>query len=449
MAISVISYNNLGGKFRLDASFYREEYLKNNAELSSKKNVDILHKLGKTYEKTYDPSKKPTDFFDYLDISNVDITDGTIDIKKIIGYEAPSRARRKVSENALIISTVRPNRNAITLITEEFKEIIVSTGFFVFIPEKIDPYYLFAYLKTKYSINQLMKQVSNAMYPTVLPEDISNLMVYTPDSIIQKKIRNRIERAFILKKESKILINEALKTFEDMIGINELNVSKIQNISHSTFLKNLRLDSTYYKTEYIELIENLSKQRYKKIRDLCTLRNGFPFESEYFDIGNHPLVKIANITLAEINPKMCFMIPKEYFERTNFKKAKENNILIGMDGTDEFRGAIITSNLIDVAINQRISILNIKDKIIDPYYLLLVINSKVGQYQLVREKSLASTVGHISNEIIKEVIIPILDDKSISKISSLVRESFKKNYEAQSIIETSIKELEVLINTKE
>ena len=80
-----------------------------------------------TLQKTYDG------LIDYVDISSVDNTE-----KKITSYQtieatdAPSRAKQLLKQGDILVSTVRPNLNAVAIVEEETENIMVgSTGYCV------------------------------------------------------------------------------------------------------------------------------------------------------------------------------------------------------------------------------------------------------------------------------------------------------------------------------
>lgn len=93
-----------------------------------------------------------------------------------------------VKEKEIVLSTVRPNRNAVTIIPRELEGEICSTGFAVIKAEKINPYFLFVFLKTKYATDQLVRQTMASMYPAVFEEDIGSVLVPLPPIPFQEKI---------------------------------------------------------------------------------------------------------------------------------------------------------------------------------------------------------------------------------------------------------------------
>src|SRR3989344_8747637 len=51
------------------------------------------------------------------------------DFKKGLGKEAPSRAKQLVKDKDILISTVRPNLNAVAIVPKELDNQICSTGY--------------------------------------------------------------------------------------------------------------------------------------------------------------------------------------------------------------------------------------------------------------------------------------------------------------------------------
>ena len=109
--------------------------------------------------------------------------------------EAPSRARRLVSKEDTVISTVRPNMKHVGFISSK-SDCIYSTGFAVVSPkkDKIDPYYLYLFLSSNRvtEVLQSIGETSTSTYPSVKPSDIGNLVIDMPPLDEQHLIANRI-----------------------------------------------------------------------------------------------------------------------------------------------------------------------------------------------------------------------------------------------------------------
>ena len=126
--------------------------------------------------------------------------------------EAPSRARRLVSKEDTVISTVRPNMKHVGFISSK-SDCIYSTGFDVVSPkkDKIDPYYLYLFLSSNRvtEVLQSIGETSTSTYPSVKPSDIGNLVIDMPPLDEQHLIANRI-RLIDEKKNQNSQINANL-----------------------------------------------------------------------------------------------------------------------------------------------------------------------------------------------------------------------------------------------
>ena len=149
----------------------------------------------------------------YLDTSSV--TKGIFSEPQILNSKndkIPSRAKRKVRENTILISTVRPNLCHFGIIKKPKKNLIVSTGFVTIdaSPELIDANYLYYLLTSNDTIKYLDKIASTSVsaYPSFTPNDIKNYEISIIENInFQKKIGN-----LLYKIEEKIELNNKINS---------------------------------------------------------------------------------------------------------------------------------------------------------------------------------------------------------------------------------------------
>ena len=130
-------------------------------------------------EKSYSLSERWT-FVHYLDTGN--ITENRIrKIQRIVlGRDVlPSRARRKISLNDILYSTVRPNKRHFGIVKEAIPNMLVSTGFAVITPNetRIDADFLYYYLSQDDVVNSLQAigEQSVSTYPSIKPSDIEEV----------------------------------------------------------------------------------------------------------------------------------------------------------------------------------------------------------------------------------------------------------------------------------
>jgi len=132
--------------------------------------------------------------FTYIDISSVENGSGKIDYSnKLPTKEAPSRARRLVKDNDVLLSTVRPNLKAFAFIKDLPKKAIASTGFAVLrASERILPEYLYAIIFDDRTINQMILQMGKGAYPSINQSDVASIQIPLPPLETQRQIVDEI-----------------------------------------------------------------------------------------------------------------------------------------------------------------------------------------------------------------------------------------------------------------
>ncbi|MCS2536327.1 restriction endonuclease subunit S [Bacteroides fragilis] len=148
---------------------------------------------------------------EYLDTSS--ITENVISGISFLNIsDAPSRAQRKVTNNTIIYSTVRPRLKHYGILFSPKNNLIVSTGFVTIdvkdiFKDKIDARYLFLLL-TQANITEYIGNIADtavSAYPSINPTDISSIYFNFPDIQIQKIISD-----IWFNYDSKIELNRAI-----------------------------------------------------------------------------------------------------------------------------------------------------------------------------------------------------------------------------------------------
>ncbi|MHC1719118.1 MAG: restriction endonuclease subunit S [Clostridiaceae bacterium] len=138
-------------------------------------------------------TKENWKYINYLDTGN--ITEGKIENIQFLDTttdKIPSRAKRKVYENDIIYSTVRPNQKHYGIIKKPLDNMLVSTGFAVINGkiDKVDNNFLYYYLTQQHIVDMLhtIAEHSTSAYPSIKPSDIENINALIPRVYEQKAI---------------------------------------------------------------------------------------------------------------------------------------------------------------------------------------------------------------------------------------------------------------------
>ncbi len=246
--------------------------------------------------------------FEYIDISSIDRLSKTIISTTRWNVEtAPGRAQQVVKENDLLVSTVRPNLNAIALVPyfTNNTAVIASTGFAVLrATEKVLPKWLFFFCQTNEFIDSLVKVSEKASYPSVTDSIVRNVMIPLPSIPVQHEIVARLEK----------------------------ELEKVDKMAES-FKRMAELADEEFNAVLSETFENIEGKRVK-LGDVCeTSSGGTPLKShsEYYEKGTIPWLRSGEVNKKDIQSTEIF-ITQAGMMNSSAKLFPPNTVLVAMYG---------------------------------------------------------------------------------------------------------------------
>jgi restriction endonuclease S subunit len=173
-----------------------------------------LHKFVHLRQEHFFPQKNV--LFEYIEISDIDLSNGLCSSKQLLGENAPDRAQQIVHVGDLITSTVRPLRGGTALIRPNQDRSVCSSGFVVLQPQKILAEYLLVYLRL-HIIRELINRDNRAsMYPAVTVQDILQIPVVL-FSGIEAEIQAKVSQSHQAFFDAARLLESAKERVEKMI----------------------------------------------------------------------------------------------------------------------------------------------------------------------------------------------------------------------------------------
>jgi len=142
-----------------------------------------------------DENTAPSEEIVYVDISSVDGVNGIKVKETLLFSEAPSRARRRVKQGDVIISTVRTYLRAIAQIRNPENNLVVSTGFVVIRPRgELSPDFVGYLLAAPYFVEQVIARSTGVSYPAISARDLVSIPVAIPPYHEQISIATFLDR---------------------------------------------------------------------------------------------------------------------------------------------------------------------------------------------------------------------------------------------------------------
>lgn len=201
---------------RIDAEYYQQKYEDYHCLFEGYKGgSDVLSSICDIYDMNFGPIENTE--YKYIELSNIgglgEITGCTI----AKGVELPSRARRLIHTNDVIVSSIEGSLQSVALVTDEYDKAICSTGFYVVNSKTINPETLLVLFKSEPMQNLLKQGCSGTILTAIGKTEFQNLVMPKIRKEVQTEIADCVQRSMSLRNEAKQLLEEAKMMVEEEI----------------------------------------------------------------------------------------------------------------------------------------------------------------------------------------------------------------------------------------
>ena len=332
---------------------------------------------------SFNPRTFPDEKFNYIDITSVDNTQ-----KRVVGFKtyetdkAPSRAKYIVGENDIIVSTVRPNLNAVALINKDQEGWVCSSGFCV-VRLRSDQHsqYYFRLLTSPYFINRVSALVQGAMYPAISDSDVLETPIpLPPTSDKQIAIASELERKL---NQVESMRQTAKRQFEAAEAIRMATIR--------------------------DVFAGLQDTKPVPVRQVTKLVIDGPHVTPEYTQDGIPFVTVLNIRHRQLDFTGVKSIShKDHKEFCKRGKAERGDILMTKDGTLGVPCLVTTEKEFSFFVS--VALLKPDCGKILPEYLFYALDSPLVRKR-VDERAAGAGLKHIVIQEIKSLEIPFLQDK--------------------------------------
>ena len=277
------------------------------------------------------------ELIDYIDISSIDN-----EKKKLIGFqtmpfgESPSRARKVVKKGSILVSTVRPNLNAIAVLENDTPNIsVASTGFCILdCKDDVDNRFVFNFCKSRKFIDDMVSKATGASYPAVSDKIIRSALV--PNYTYEEQCN----------------ISKVLDSISDIIDKTEAELFSLDELIKARFVE-----------LFGDPVKNPKGWEVVTIGDIATeVRYGT--SKPAVEGGKYPYLRMNNITSdghLDLNDLKYIDITEDEIEKCVVRKGdvlfnRTNSIeLVGKTAVfDLLDDMVIAGYIIRVRLNERI-----------------------------------------------------------------------------------------------
>ena len=283
------------------------------------------YKLGDICQTNKEQYSKKDNFSNVIYLDTGNITENTIQELQYITIgidKLPSRARRKVYNNDIIFSNVRPIQLHYGILKNPPMNMLVSTGFTVITSndDLCNAQFLYYFITQKEIVEHLQSIGEQAVstYPTIKSSDIENLKIYIPSLPTQQKIAN------------------ILSSLDDKIEVNRRINEQLEELAQSLF-KSWFVDFEPFKDgEFVESELGMIPEGWKvgKFTDIVDIKGGGTPKTDIAEYWNGD---IPFFTPKDINDVFCISTEKNITDlglsKCSSKLYSKNTVFITARGT--------------------------------------------------------------------------------------------------------------------
>ena len=377
---------------------------------------------------------KPEKFFRYIDTSSIDRKKNIINYKNLqylSPEQAPSRARKLVSQNSVLFSTVRPYLKNIAVVIE-LKEYLIASTAFIVLDTLLNETYLKYYLLSDNFINRVNNKSTGTSYPAINDYNFNLLLIAIPPLAEQQRIVEAIESA--LEK-----VDEYAESYNRLEQIDKEFPDKLKKsiLQYAMQGKIVEQDPNDEPVEV--LLEKIRAEKQKlfeegkiKKKDLeISIVSQGDDNSYYDEVPNTwQLLKLKNLLqldngTKQQNEHLIYWDAKtlrgikdaEFKEKGNKVHSKDTVILV--DGENSGELFIIPHDGYMGSTFKKIHYLEAGSK----KYIDLYIDSKK---ELLKNSKTGSAIPHLNKTLFKELIVALPPIQEQKRISSKITQIFSQ-----------------------
>jgi restriction endonuclease S subunit len=165
-----------------------------------------------------DPSQQPEKTFQYVELADINASLGLVmSASEVLGKEAPSRARRTITKDDVIISAVAGSIDKAALVGEKYANALASTGFFQFRSDVYDPRFLLVLLRCQSTRMQLEREATGGILSAVSQRRLRHVVIPTVPKELQDEIAQKVGESHAAYREAETLLEKAKRRVEELI----------------------------------------------------------------------------------------------------------------------------------------------------------------------------------------------------------------------------------------
>ena len=440
--------------FRLDSFYYSKEFLYDEYKIDSIKR-ERLRDLSSSILSF--GAYSLNNFVEYRDrgipfIRGVNLKNGILDFNDVIFIDEDAHRllwKSEVSPQTILLS-MSGTIGDVAIAMPDYAYPMNSNQDIakIRINDKINTYYVYAFLLSRYGQNYLKREARGSVQQHVFLSQMENFIIPLPSASFQKQVEKIVLSAHYNLSKSNTIFSELQDLIMGELGLNDWQPRNDQvNIKSlkESFLSSGRLDAEHYQVKYDELEERIRNISHKTIAEIQQF-NARGVQPDYVEDGNVPVINSKHILEDGLDYNNFERTTETFFSSHERARIGYGDILIYTTGANIGRTQAYLKHYQALASNH-VNILRVKEGV-NPIYLALVLNSPIGRMQ-TEKLCTGSAQAEIYPNDIEKFIVPILDETIQETIAAKVLKCFAMKTESQRLLNVAKEAVEIAISESE
>lgn len=432
--------------FRLDAEFFKKDYVKLFAKLNS-----MNKKFLRDYAKKIDVGFVGNMVNEYTEnnsapilLQTKNISEFEVNLSDVVHINENFHSKLKKSQvhfkDILIARSGSFGKASIWL-----KNFVANSADIIIVKADenlINPYYLVAFLNSFYGREQLFKFASGGLQGHVNLTILENLIVPNFSKDFQIAVEKVVKLAHKNFETADEVYKSAEKIFAQALQLEDFKPSakNTAEVSFSSFMNSGRLDAEFFMPKYDDAKNFMNVAG--TVKNLCNVgdKNFLPKSEEIYSY-----IELANVGTSGNISTPDKIIGKELPTRARQIVKAGQVIISSIEGSLQSCALITAEN--DNAICST-GFFVVDSENYNAATLLILFKSKIMQ-MLMKQNCSGTILTAISRENFLNLPLPIIDAETQGKIAALVEKSFNLRAESERLLEVAKLAVEIAIERGE
>ncbi len=441
---SFINKSKLEGAKRLDAEYYQPEYL------------DLEQKLNAVDTKTIEEVSTSvvsfgayslTSFIEWQEsgvpyVNVGDIHDGYIDTSNIkhISEKVDEILKKSRVTNGQVLLTMAGTIGNAAVAHNLPRHMNANQAIAKITPFVISPYYLAAFLNSKYGLLQTQREIVSSVQANIFLGPIKKFKVPIFDSKSMTEIGSKYQDFLTALEHSQTLYSQAEEMLLEELGLIDFAADgELWNVVYLSEAKAAgRMDAEYFQPKYKKLLSFLSG----KAKPLVEIARKVKRRTEIQPQRGYHYIEISNVNVGNGEVVSHPLVGKELPASAKIKIIGGELLVSTVRPTRGAVAIVPDGWKKDVMASGAFAVFDVPSPTRE--YLQVVLRSIVGKLQMERPAT-GTAYPTITDNDIEDILIPLLSEQTQQKIAELVRASHEARKKSKELLEGARRRVEAMV----